>query len=228
MKKVGFISDIHGRTIWKKFIEDDTVDEWVFLGDYVDDDHQELTDEDMVNNLKDIIQFKKDNMDKVTLLIGNHDNSYILGNEYRCSRFRRSVASEILKIFTDNKDLFCNAWQYKNVIATHAGISNEWFNNSFKGELNSEKNIAEQLNNPINIKQMMTLYDIGYRRGGNQTIGGIFWLDVSELSQPLVGYKQVVGHNRVKAISKYDKENFGLVYLCDCLGYTEDFLKLNI
>lgn len=65
--------DIHGRIFWKYSIEHkDEFDKIVFLGDYLDPYSLNLleTEED---NFKEIIQFKKDNPDKVVLLLGNHE-----------------------------------------------------------------------------------------------------------------------------------------------------------
>ena len=36
---VGFIGDIHGKSVWKKFIENTDIEHWVFVGDYVDEEH---------------------------------------------------------------------------------------------------------------------------------------------------------------------------------------------
>jgi len=36
--KIAFIGDIHGKSVWKKFVKDPTIDLFVFVGDYVDED----------------------------------------------------------------------------------------------------------------------------------------------------------------------------------------------
>jgi hypothetical protein len=128
-------------------------------------------------------------------------------------------------LYNQNIHLFQNAWQYQNVIATHAGIQNNWFLNEFNGDINS--NIAEQLNNPKNEKQKLRLFDIGYARGGNKSSGGIFWADIRELFKPLKCYIQVAGHNRVQNIKHHQKSD-GEIYFVDCLGYENEFLKLKI
>ena len=118
-----------------------------------------------------------------------------------------------------------------NVIATHAGIQHNWFVNEFKGELNGEKSIAEQLNSPQNLTQMLSLFDVGKLRRGGMDVGGIYWCDREELKKPLKGYIQVVGHNRVNEIKRqinYKKPNQSEVYYIDCLGTKLDYLKLEI
>lgn len=74
--KVRVIGDIHGESWWKELANDiDKIDLCIFLGDYVDS--YTVSNEDMINNLLDIIQFKKDNSDKVILLYGNHEWNYL-------------------------------------------------------------------------------------------------------------------------------------------------------
>jgi len=227
---VGFIGDDHARGIFKKFIKDESVDHWVLMGDLVDNDPGfDVDDEFMIENLQDAIDFKRNNMDKVTLLIGNHSNSYIhMGDRSKMSsRYRSFIAMELHDLYTFNADCFQNAWQYKNVIASHAGIQHNWFVNEFHGDLN--ENIADQLNNPKNEKQLESLYDVGYIRGGRKNVGGIFWCDRSELLKPLKNFTQVVGHNRVKEITHFEKKNYNAdVYFVDCLGSVEKYLKLEI
>ena len=48
--------------------------------------------------------------------------------------------------------------------------------------------------------------------------------DFSELYEPLSGYTQVVGHNRVSDIREHTN-NGGRVIFCDCL-FNEKYLKL--
>ena len=114
------------------------------------------------------------------------------------------------------------AFQVENCIFTHAGISEKWFLDDFKG--NPNKNIAEQLNNPLP-EQIEAICRCGEARGGFKNAkGGIFWADFSELYEPLSGYTQVVGHNRVDDICEHTN-NGGRIIFCDCL-YNEKYLKL--
>jgi len=188
-----------------------------------------ISDEEMIENLQDIIDFKRKNMGSVILLKGNHDQMYIHLNDplYKCSRFRESIGMELHDLYSFNKDLFQNAFQYKNVIATHAGIQHNWFINDFKGDINN-LNIADQLNNPKDKTQEDALYQVGEIRGGWTSVGGIFWADKSELKKPLKGFTQVVGHNRVKGIDHYERNGYGDIYFIDCLGYKETFLTINL
>ena len=92
MKKVGTISDLHGRGIWKKFVKDNPqIDIWVFIGDYTDS--YDLTNEEIYLNLVEIIEFKKANPENVILLWGNHDIAYRFLPQYRCEGFRADMGN---------------------------------------------------------------------------------------------------------------------------------------
>ena len=227
--RVMFLGDIHGhQNRWKKFIHEyfDKVDLVVFTGDYVDD--YVLPNHIIIENLEEIIQFKKDFPDKVILLLGNHDNQYLYINDrnYLCSGYRPEIEYDIHDILYSNKNLLQNAWQYNNVIATHAGIQDNWFKQVFSG--NELLNIADQLNNPENRGQLYALSQVGWMRGGFRgDIGGIFWCDRDELKKPLKNYIQVVGHTPVKEIKHY-KAYEGEVYFIDCMDKINKPLILEI
>ena len=76
MNKVLILPDIHGRKFWKKPCENiDNYDKVVFLGDYLDPYNFEfISVEEAIKNFKEIIELKRNNMDKVVLLLGNHKN----------------------------------------------------------------------------------------------------------------------------------------------------------
>jgi len=214
--------DIHGLTNWRRAVEENPNSRYIFLGDYLDP-YYNIPPIFLLDNLKEIIQLKKDNMDDVILLIGNHDLHYIFQNIDPCTRFDSEIEEEAHDMYTENIHLFMNAFQEGRRIFTHAGVSKKWFFEDFGGDPN--KNIANQLNNPHH-DQLPALYRCGAMRGGDYSaIGGIFWADIDELTDPLPGYKQFVGHNRVDEIIKYENDG-GQITFCDCL-YNGIWLKLD-
>ena len=78
--KIAIIGDLHGKNCWKKLLKDkiDSLDKIIFMGDYSDDSWITFTDKEIVDNLKEVIDFKKKYNKKVELLIGNHDFQYIV------------------------------------------------------------------------------------------------------------------------------------------------------
>ena len=215
--------DIHGSTYWKMVVAENPDCRYIFLGDYLDP-HKYIPKGLLISNLKKIIQFKNDRPDDVVLLLGNHDLHYFCSDLEPCSRFDFMIAEEASALFRLNFHLFMYAFQIDNYIFTHAGISEKWFIDDFKGD--TDKNIAEQLNNPMP-EQVAALCRIGKARGGGQnTNGGIFWADISELIfEPLPNFTQVVGHNRVDDVCEHTN-NGGRIIFCDCL-YNEKYLKLD-
>ena len=73
-------------------------------------------------NLEKLIQLRR-KYPNVTLLIGGQDYQYIdLSTKYRCTGFQANYAA-FHALFTDNRDLFQFAFQHKNYLFTHAGVS---------------------------------------------------------------------------------------------------------
>ncbi|MDR1882871.1 MAG: metallophosphoesterase [Prevotella sp.] len=215
------IGDIHGLTYWKEVVGNNPDCLYVFLGDYLDP-YEDIDYNALIDNLKEIIQLKKDHPDDVILLLGNHDLHYFTTDIAPGSRFVFDIAEDVSKLFLDNIHLFQYAYQKENCVFTHAGIAHRWFVNDFKGDL--ERNIADQLNNP-SPKQVEALCRCGFYRGGAfNDIGGIFWADKRELYEPLKGYTQIVGHNRVKDIIDHTNDG-GRIIFCDCL-FNKHYLKI--
>ena len=71
------LPDIHGRDFWRKPVQEtlkEGDEKIIFLGDYLDPyDDEGITDAVAFGGLQDIIRFKQEHPDKVTLLWGNHD-----------------------------------------------------------------------------------------------------------------------------------------------------------
>lgn len=222
------IGDCHGRNNWKQFILDEPdFDFCIFIGDFVDS--FDKTNEQIESNLLDIIQFKKNNMNKVILLYGNHDIQYALNqpttlrNNYACSGYRADAHFQLYDIFHENKGLFQTAYQYKEHIWTHAGIHGGWYENRFLPEFNKyfesfEGNIADKLNEAFKF-ELSPLFDVGYSRRGSKPVGGIFWADKNETSyKPLKNYYQIVGHTKIDDIQHFAYPEFdcAITYI-DCI-----------
>ena len=216
MKKITVIGDIHGRDNWKKAIQNGS-DLYIFIGDYVDS--YDLENLIILHNLNEIINFKKDNPDKVVLLIGNHDGQYIYFPDYRCSGFRPEMKDDIYKVFHDNENLFKAAHSEliggKDYLFSHAGVSNKWFKKykSLFSEIAAKLDLPEddyaEIFNVMLEKQTWRdiLFEIGEIRGGMRyDNGGITWADKTETMAGIPsGMHQVVGHTPVQKIETYNK-----------------------
>ena len=222
MTSTVIIGDVHGSTYWKEIIKEHPNCRYIFLGDYLDP-YEEIDDKTLIKNLQDIIRFKKTHPDEVILLLGNHDLHYFVEESVSGTRFNHALAPEISEIFRENYHLFKFAHQEGAYLFTHAGVIHRWFVKDFKGDL--KKNIADQLNNPAP-NQLQPLFQCGFYRGGMHEAGGIFLADRYELREPLQGYTQIVGHNRVDDILDFTN-NDGRIIFCDCL-FNKHFLKIDL
>ena len=197
------LPDVHGRLFWKEPVQKyiDVVDRVVFLGDYLDpygDEGGDYDAESIFENLKEIVELKRNNMDKVVLLKGNHDQHYAseLFNELAGgTRQDRSNWNRNHEFFKQNKDLFgiihkeeVNGIPY---IFSHAGVTLYW------------------------LKKVSWF--------GEKT-GGVLWADVNEHSIPdapdvydLNHVFQVFGHTRLrKEGSMVECDNLAMIDSRQC------------
>lgn len=213
MSKTIVIGDVHGLKNWKKFLRWNFRGKVIFLGDYCDP-YGKMPEEELLQNLRDIIAYKKKHMKRVVLLLGNHDMHYITSKVPVSSRFNINMYSPLSQLFYENRSLFQYAYQDGHTLFTHAGISQAWWDEFFHGD--STQNIADQLNN-VDDEQLAVLGQVGYARGGNTPWGGIFWADASEMRHPLSGYHQVIGHTRKASVTHEVVDDATSVTFCDCL-----------
>ncbi len=211
-QKIIVIGDVHGERCWKDIVKKHPGGRFVFLGDYCDPYDKELSDNDVVENLKQIIEFKKEHLDNVTLLLGNHDVQYIYDRVPVCSRFMVYSICEINALFKKNISLFVKIYSFKNLLFTHAGVTEKWYNTAFPCQ--DSKDVAETINQSHNKK---SLFACGIARGGRERYGGIFWADKKEMVEPLKGYVHIVGHSRVFDIESLCTDNGTSVLFCDAL-----------
>ena len=131
IKKYRIIGDLHGRKNWRQLVEpfdQDTM--YVFLGDFTDPYYglEDISTDQMFDELDKAIQFKREHPDNVTILASNHDYQYIL-NKAETNRFSWLDADRLHKIFTDNADIFTEAaYQVgEKYLITHAGVTKDWY-----------------------------------------------------------------------------------------------------
>lgn len=230
--KIAIIGDLHGKNCWKKLLKDkiDAFDKIIFMGDYSDDSWIYFEDKEIIDNLKEVIEFKIKYNNKTELLIGNHDFQYIVGYP-TASRYRKSYAKEMHKIFNENEKLFKIIHIENNYIFSHAGITNGWINyikEKYKIENITIGNIEKEVNK-VYKSDKEDCNIVSFRRGGLNNFAGLLWADIEDLLEDSwIGYNQAVGHNRVKPLSVIKKENYN-IYLSDHFDTNlEILLALNI
>jgi len=193
--------DIHGREFWKPLL--DYKGEIICLGDYLDPYPDEnITYDTAYDYLVELIKFKKDNKDRVTLLLGNHCLHY-LNSQYECWRFSHSDYKKFNRLYTDNLDLFQVAKQWNNVLFTHAGVNRGWYD-EHKTTLDNVagSTIEEQLNNAFKNGNMDMFSEVARYRGGWASYGSPMWADLREYAKKdYVPFDenivQIVGHTQL-------------------------------
>jgi hypothetical protein len=204
--------DIHGRTFWKDHINVDDYSQIVFLGDYLDPySWENIEKEEALNNFKEILEFKKNFPDKVTLLLGNHDTHYLFGDDdCRIDSFNYIA---IKNLFVKEYQLFKLGIIIDKVSFTHAPIQKEWKdNNCVKAVIGNNETLEDiiyKLNNlwkdSVEAGKFSKIETILCRaswvRGGWDNYGSPIWSDVRELSKeddPWPGYYQIFGHTQLE------------------------------
>lgn len=223
MRIIG-VGDIHGRVTWRHLAEK-CMDQVVFVGDYVDS-RDKVEDEAILSNFEEIIKFKKENPELVTLLLGNHDIHYLYPFDYRYSGFRPTYEASLIKLFQDNQDLFQIAYQYKNHLFTHAGVSKSWYQRHLAAlKKYAGITLGDTLNSIHQSEDWKILFEVGKARGGDYPHGGPVWADKSETQDDLPdGIHQVVGHSRVGDIITLGDETSSITYI-DVLGTQAKFYE---
>lgn len=206
--KVLTIPDDHSRGFWK-----DVVDKWdgyiIFLGDYVDPYDYEWDDKepDVIQNLLDVLNFKDKNPDRVCLLIGNHDESY-MHKGLDASRHNYALHDQIHQIFEEDKDYFQIAKQIDDTLFTHAGVSTAWLK---RHGLTLPKTDADVFLNEIYNTTPDIFWEMSWERGGWYSTGSPIWHDIREFDvEP--DFFEVFGHTQL-IDNPFKRDNW---ICCDC------------
>lgn len=237
--KIVVLGDIHGRLIWGDIIAEENPDRVIFLGDYVAT-HGDISAEQQLSNLEDILNYKEENPDKVTLLRGNHDTQHLGYYWAQCSGWDGKVWGTMSQTEFKNRFLNLTQWMYIDddlkTIFSHAGVSKVWLKSVEKhiiskcGSQYDDGTIDEEvLLTLINNIEPCELFGFTPNwRGdyyGNSTTQPLTWIRPESLRDCNVeGWNQVVGHTPVKR----QIIDFGSIvgtkehiWLCDALGINQ-------
>ena len=217
MKKILIIPDVHGRDFWKEPVKQELKNDEtsiVFLGDFTDGyihewepnfDYRQHT----VDNFKEVIELKRQNPDRITLLLGNHDCGYAIGDSICSSRMDRSHRSELEELFKENRELFQIAEEHdiagRHFIFSHAGILKGWVRSVWGGETESpDFKVVDRLNNAWLVDDWSILNYLGdydtYRGWGGLQYGSPVWSDIRSwirvTPEETYGFN-IVGHTQL-------------------------------
>jgi hypothetical protein len=272
-RKILSIGDIHGRNAWKiklfgsisdfefwarevhngaheAFEQDYPLHQWdkvIFVGDYVDSFN--ISNVEMLQNLRDIILLKETYPEKIVLLIGNHDVHYIIPDQY-CSGYRPEMKHDFGQIFNDNLTKFQLAYfedipeyegrKNRKVLWTHAGVTGGWLkilNESFTNERHRHYQILKEfadarIDRKLNLAwetRLSSLFLVDSYSGGMSQWAGPLWVRPGILEwEAIEGFDQIVGHTPKRSITKIwcpdestesNPNARDLIVLIDCLEH---------
>jgi hypothetical protein len=182
--EVILIGDIHGRTIWKQIVErHPDADHYIFFGDYFDP-YEDIPYWELAKNFKAIVQLKKELGDRVVLLLGNHDLHYYADVE-PCSRYDYLNSSRIANLFKESLHLFQVAFEFEEVLCTHAGVSPHWYLKHFRN-FTAPTEMVEKMNELHRDSPNLFEYYKSDKTGiGDHVFQSPLWIRPASLSQSL-------------------------------------------
>lgn len=205
------IPDVHGRTFWRSAIRKYPDLPTIFLGDYLDPYtyYDGILPLEAFSEFQQILQYKKDNSERVTLLMGNHDVHYF-GTSLNSSRKDLINQDKIANLFARNLSFFKLAeyvkTEDKQFLFTHAGIIPEWLELHFSDiDLTDTAHLSKVLNDQLNDLDIFkdfvadALMDRSASRWGNAKYPSMVWADVEDHQYqklPLPNVYQIFGHTQ--------------------------------
>lgn len=219
--KTIIVGDIHGRSIWKK-ISENTYDKFVFIGDYFDTHGNSYSANRQIQNFKDILAFKRANMDKVILLTGNHCCHYIKGFGETYSGYQSSYAIDIGEVIHEalREDLLQMCYIHDRFLCVHAGVTKTWCKDN---EIDMN-NIEQSINDVFKFQPNKFRFTVGrnFNNYGDDICQTPIWVRPKSLAIDMIdGYTQIVGHTTQDNIIINDK-----IILIDTLGTSGEYLQI--
>lgn len=227
------IPDVHGRMFWRSAVKKYPDLPTIFLGDYLDPyQHEGILPSEALVEFKDILEFKKQNSDRVTLLLGNHDVHYFDAhlNSSRKDWLEqdniRIIFEENLKYFALSKYLKLGEQEY---LFSHAGMLPGWLQLHFPNlDLSKYEELSDFLNSLLlrdldEFRDIVSnaLMNISPSRGGYDKYPSMVWTDLEDyiiyFYEHLQNVRQIFGHTKLAC------EPLILAYLV-CLDCRKAFL----
>ena len=227
--KTIIIGDIHGHDLWKQVInQEQDADRFIFVGDYFDS--FSIPGLIQMQNFKNIVEFKTTSNKEVIMLVGNHDFHYLpeIG-ENGTSGYQPRMAVSISHLINENRDHLQMAYQFDDILVTHAGVSSEWLDDMII--MWDVPNLAMYINDLFKYQPLKLEYRqykqvgdkvYGVSGYGDETFQGPLWIRPRSLMKANRNtlkneIRQVVGHTPYKQIDINGHATGGRYYFIDTM-----------
>lgn len=221
------IGDIHGKGVWRKIVEGDTSDNVVFMGDYFDAKNS-LPYEEQLTNFMQILSYKRDNRNKVVLLIGNHDFHYFSFAKQRYDSYITEGAEQIQYALEGalREGLLQICFVKDKYLFSHAGFSRTWCRNSLKRESLNSLHLERYVNSLLSDNPDVFEFTTGenFDLTGDDVTQSPLWIRPKSLWQDRIqGFVQVVGHTESEKIVALDGE----LVIINTLGTSGEYIRIS-
>ena len=225
--KYTFVGDIHGKVdaVEHALSMDGQV---VFVGDFMDS--FDRSPEDHRKCLELVLGAIEAGKARATY--GNHELSYIIP-QHRCSGFDR-VHQDIMRSMEARIEAELEPFILlsPDLLVSHAGLTNQIWKRRKLAAVAKRGELAAVLHGWWK-EQRSPMHWIGMRRGGLDSVGGMFWCDFNTEFQPVRGLRQVFGHTQrggdvgIRRVGPKGSDS----YCIDCLdspGQERTFLCMEV
>jgi hypothetical protein len=202
------MGDIHGRTYWKKYLDEDFT-EFYLAGDYFDS--YDISFLRQLSNFRELCETARADP-RIKLCLGNHDYHYLGQVSYQeYSGYQHKHKLYIYDILERNIDLLKVLYVTPdNYLISHAGVSN-----TFMKKIGVTA--VEGINDAFAEDRNILNFD-GRDIYGDDVNQSPIWIRPRSLeSDPVAGYHQIVGHTPVEAIRestvKHDHGEINITYI---------------
>jgi len=235
------VPDVHGRKFWEDSKQYDCP--VIFLGDYLSPyRHEGITEMEAIKNFENILDFAN-SRDNVTLLVGNHDATVMIGRSICDCRTDHIHYFDNRMLYWNNLKLFkfckrINAGG-KEIMLSHAGFNPIWID-KWKKKFDDIIGYFENYNLDEDIDLLRSnsqfsvrnaLSDFSLYRGGLSKGGSVLWSDIRDyvdVDLSVLPFEQIVGHTMltdkpigVKGITCIDTST---IYFIDNEGNLLDYM----
>lgn len=220
------IGDLHLKTsmiepmVLGAIARNPNIREAIFLGDLNDD--WAATQDKRVNEMKGMFALTRKLRKKgvmPTVLIGNHDVTYLNGVDSTSLLFRNTSPGHDYNAEPEITETMSRMGNLKAatvitvldepVLLTHAGVTQGWLDWTMPGD--SERTagmVCKHINKLMRNGNWDVLYSIGSGRGG-WGVPSPLWADESELLyDPAIGLNQIVGHTPVPELCTVNETGY--------------------